>query len=717
MKFYAKWITAPRLDGNVVPVFQKCFRSFAPIQKATLTVTALGVYEVFLNNQRVGNYVLAPGWTVYKHRLQYQCYDITEMLDEENVLDIQVGRGWYCSPIGVNSEQMAACLERSQALLAQVDIVYADGSTESIATDESWQYGESAIRRSEIYYGEIYDATVQTDKWYSAVPADHPMDILIPQEGEEIREQERVLGKRIIVTPEGDTLIDFGQEVTGYVEFTVDAHEGDEVFLLHSEVLDKNGNFYNENYREAEAEIHYICKEGRNTYHPHLTFFGFRQIKLVKWPGDLSTLRPEQFTAIAVYSKMERTGWLSSSNANLNQFFSNVFWGQRGNFLDIPTDCPQRNERLGWTGDAQAFCKAACYNFKADRFFTKWLKDVYADQCDADGAVAQVVPNIFAQVKPSAAWSDAATIIPWRVYMTYGNPEILKNQFTSMKDWVDRISKITTQPDLWTGCWHYGDWLALDAYEGSYRGASNEDLIASAFYAHSVDCLVQAGRVLGKDVDTYASLYSRIVEKYKKTFTEYQTQTECVLTLHFGLTDQPQMVADRLVELIEKAGRMETGFVGTPYLLHALSDNGYEDLAYSLLLREKYPSWLYSVTKGATTVWEHWDGIKEDGSFWSKDMNSYNHYAYGAAIDWVYEKAAGIQPLEPGFKRVRIAPIATDRLDHLNVSLDTAFGRITSNWCHAEGSVRYDITIPVAGEINIDGKTYLVEAGNYIFFK
>lgn len=712
----AKWITASKLHKDAVPAFQRTFSLNRRVSKAALYITALGVYEAFINEKRVGKFVLAPGWTSYAHRLQYQCYDVTALLNKENTVIVNVARGWHSSPLAVNKEKIAENMARPKALLAAVHIQYADGSQAVINTDNTWRYSESKIRFCEIYDGEHYDATFTPREFYPAEILDYTYDTLIPQEGEEVREQERVFAQKIIVTPEGDTLIDFGQEITGYVEFMVDAHAGQTVKLRHSEVLDKNGNFYNENYRLAKAEIQYTCEEGRNTYHPHLTFFGFRQIKLEQWPQPLSEVKPEQFCAISVYSRIRKTGNVRSSNPLLNRFFSNVFWGQRGNFLDIPTDCPQRNERLGWTGDAQIFSKAASYNFDVLKFFKKWMKDLYADQMDANGAVPHIVPDMFQQNFGCAAWGDAATVIPWQMYQTYGDREILENQFASMQEWVDYITRVTTTPYMWTGGWHFGDWLALDAPSGSYRGSSRENLLATAFYAYSTDILVKTGKVLGRDISKYEALYKNIVHAFRKNYPEYQTQTEHCVALYMGLAENSQKTADSLARLVQTVDRMETGFVGTPYLLHALSDYGYGELAYELLLREEYPSWLYSVTKGATTVWEHWDGIMENGEFWSSDMNSFNHYAYGAVIDWVYEKAAGIQPAQPGFQKVTVAPMPTDQLDWLEVSLDTAYGKIISKWCHAEGRIRYDITLPVAGEVVIAGVARSLPAGSYVFW-
>lgn len=714
MDFEAKWIGPTEDIGDVCPVFRRDFISKKPIRHAELFLTALGVYEARLNDQRVGEYVLAPGWTAYEKRLQYQCYDITDLLLEENTLTVTVGKGWFRSPMGLGDIERRTA--RPCGILGEIHISYEDGMEELLPTDESWLYGESKTRFSEIYDGERYDATFEQAHWHDARAFSWPKDILIPQEGEEIREMERVAAQSVIVTPRGETVVDFGQEVTGYVEFTVEAKGQEHIHILHGEVLDKDGNFYNENYRNAKSEIHYICKSGLQTWHPALTFFGFRYIMVEGFP---ETPRPEQFSAIVVYSNIRQTGTLCSSDARLNQLFSNILWGQKGNFLDVPTDCPQRDERLGWTGDAQVFVKAATYNYDVERFFRKWLRDMRADQRE-DGGVGCVVPEYLPNIPPSTAWGDAAAICPWQIYMTYGDSQVLREQFACMKGWVDYISAVTTTPDLWTGGEHFGDWLALDGGEKErYKGASREAFIATAFYAHSVELLVKAGRVIGTDIAEYEALHQRIVSAFQRTYPVYHTQTEHTLAVQFGLAPDPQETADALAEMVRRDGcQIKTGFVGTPYILHVLSDYGHGDLAYSLLLREEYPSWLYSVKKGATTIWEHWDGIMEDGSLWDKIMNSYNHYAYGAVADWVYEKAAGIQTVEalPGFARARIAPIPDERLQWLEASILTRHGNIRSKWSHIREGVRYEIETAVPATIVIGGKEREVAPGRYIFW-
>ena len=714
----SRWITVSKDTGDIAPIFRRVFAAEKAVEKAELTITALGVYEAELNGRRVGDFVLAPGWTSYQHRLQVQTYDVTDLLQAENDLRVTVGRGWFRSPMPgwIDGEDKRRRYGQPCGLIARLAIRFSDGSEETIQTEQDWQWAESPVRFSEIYDGERYDARIEPDAWQPVKPLDWPKDILIPQEGEIVRETERVAARRIFRTPQGETVVDFGQEVTGYVEFTVQAKAGDQIQFTHGEVLDADGNFYNANYRGAKALVEYTCRAGAQTWHPRLTFFGFRYIKLISWPVEPHA---DQFTAVAVHSDLKRTGWLKSGNAELNQLFSNVVWGQRGNFLDVPTDCPQRDERLGWTGDAQAFIKTASYFFDVEKFFKKWLHDMAADQYES-GEVGQVIPDVMPKDgSGSAAWGDAATICPWQVYQTYGNKALLNDQFDGMKKWVDYITAATTTKDLWTGHFHFGDWLGLDAPSGSYKGSSREDFIATAFYAHSTELVVKAGKLLGKDMAEYKALHDRIVAAFRRTFPEYKTQTEHVLAVHFNLCEDRQKTADALAEMVKADGtQLRTGFVGTPYLLHVLSEYGHAELAWDLLLRREYPGWLYPVTKGATTVWEHWDGIKEDGAFWSPDMNSYNHYAYGAVADWVFEQAAGLRHAEdkPGFSELIYAPHPDPRIGWLQAKLDTRRGTVSALWvCGADG-VRYELQTPVRTSVFLDGKAWSVEPGRYTFW-
>ena len=722
MKWQAKWIRPASDMKDVCPVFCRAFTITKPVASATLHITAMGVYEAILNGERVGTYILAPGWTAYNKRLQYQEYDVTSDICAKNKLCVMVGRGWFRSRMPGWMTPHASLLEmqgKPAALLAQVTVYYTDGTAETFGTDNSWLTEEGPVRYSEIYDGEVCDATV------CPTGAGQPAEVfggytgaLIPQQGEIICEQERVAAVSIFTTTVGEYVVDFGQEITGYVETALSAAAGEKVSLSFAEVLDKDGNFYTANYRSAKCRYEYTCTDGEQAYKPHFTFYGFRYLRIDAFPGGPAEAQPENFTAIVVHSKLQRTGWLRCSNPLLNRLFDNIAWGQKGNFLDVPTDCPQRDERLGWTGDAQAFIKTACFQYDVEKFFTKWLADMTASQ-GFDGRIPHVVPDWLPDEGGSAAWGDAATICPWELYLAYGNPQILERQFDTMTRWVDYVTGATKDEHLWTGHTHFGDWLGLDAPSGSYKGSSREDFIASAFYAWSTALVIKAGKAIGRNIAEYERLHAAIVKKFRQTYPEYKTQTECVLAAHFGLAENPKVAADQLAEMVKKAGvQLQTGFVGTPYLMHVLSNYGHIRLAYDLLLREQYPSWLYPVTKGATTVWEHWDGIMADGGFWSADMNSYNHYAYGAVADWAYNVAAGICPTEdaPGYRRVTIAPHPDVRLDWLESTYVSRYGPIRSHWQKQDDMWRYEIDTAVPARIVIAGKTHKVEKGSYLFY-
>ena len=719
MQWQAKWIQPAREMGSMAPLFARAFRVEKPLASATLRMTAMGTYEACINGQRVSEDVLAPGWTTYVHRLQVQTYDVTSLIAGDNELTVTVGKGWYRSPLICSNDGtvQTELKQKPAAITAELTLAYADGTAEVILTDESWTAGESPVRFSELYDGEVYDATFVREQAPAAALYDGPTDTLIPQEGAPIREQERIPAAHIFTTPKGETVVDFGQELTGFLEVQLTARAGDVVDVSFAEVMDKDGNFYNDNYREAKCLYRYTCREGHQVYKTHLTFYGFRYIRVNQFPGEVAL---DSFTGVVVHSQMKRTGSLRASDPLLDKLFSNILWGQKSNFLDVPTDCPQRDERLGWMGDAQVFARTACMNYDAEQFFSKWLNDLAADQHE-DGYVGVVIPDVWTHVNDrgtsSAAWGDAAVIVPWEVYRAFGNAGLLRHQFPSMKKWVDFIGTVTTTPNLWTGCWHWGDWLGLDAPSGSYKGSSREDFVASAYYAYSTALVIKAGKALGEDVSHYERLHGDIVAAFRQAFPEYLTQTECVLAAHFGLAEDPQKAADLLAEKVRAAGvQLQTGFVGTPYILHVLSDYGHADLAWELLLRRAYPSWLYPVTKGATTIWEHWDGVMPDGNFWSRDMNSFNHYAYGAVADWVYGVAAGIQATEdaPGYGRIRIAPHPTDKLDWLEASLDTRHGLVRVKWTKAESGWRCDLTTPVETEVILGGETRVLSAGSYV---
>ena len=716
----ASWITMDGAASTVVPVFRRRFSCREEAWTAALEVTCDGVYEARLNGERIGNFILAPGWTEYRKRLQVQRYDVTDLLQEENTLEITVANGWYRRTNApwtgtYNPDEFLPAM-----VIAALQLRGKDGIVETILTDEKWKVSESTVTLSGIFTGEDVDMT-REPCFVPVKVCDYPKSMLIPQEGPEVHEQETVYPRASFRTPKGEWVIDFGQNLAGYMAFDLDAHAGERLSISTAEVLDRDGNFYTANYRSARSQLHYTCREGKQSYRPRFTFFGFRYLRIDEAPEGFTV---DQIRAVVLHSEMTRTGWLESSDPMLNQLFSNTIWSQKGNYLDIPTDCPQRDERYGWTGDGQIFCRAATYQFDVRQFFRKWLADMRAAQHD-NGWVPEVIPSLTAYKPGGAAWSDAVTIIPWQLYETYGDLSFLSDMYEAMEKWLAYIPTVSATKDLWTGCWTYGDWLALDWPEDyvpanielAKRGASNDDLLCSAFYANSVDIVIRCGKLLGKDIREYEALHARIVSAFRKRFGgQLNTQTEKVLALHFNLAENPQELADALAAQIRACGtQLQTGLVGTPYLLHELTRYGYADIAWSLLLRKEYPGWLYSVSKGATTMWEHWDGIKPDGTFWDDDMNSYNHYAYASVADWVFGTACGIRPAEPGFACARIEPHPDPRLDSLCGVFDSVHGRIRSAWKHTEGGIRYEIDTPVPAEIVIGGKVYHVEKGSYLF--
>ena len=724
---------SPCLAPDTAPYMRRAFEITGEVLSARAYFTGLGIYELYLNGEKANDEYLAPGCTAYDSWIQYQTYDVTDLIHAgENVIGAILGNGWAKGRFGFDGVvgdyetnfpgKPCNMYTEEYLLFGELHVTTTQGET-VIVTDESWQCAPNPLTFGNIYDGERYDANLEIENWcapsctyanWQPVKRNTTTNLgaISARLSLPVKAKHIIIPKQI-TTPKNELVFDLGQNITGWFTFMADLPAGVELRVQTGELL-QDDCFYRDNLRTALSEYRYISTGKKAFIRPIATFYGFRYIKF-SGVADLTGITDIQ--AWALYSDLEQTGEITTANEKVNRLYLNSVWSQRDNFLDVPTDCPQRDERLGWTGDAQVFIRTACLNFDAERFFTKWLADLAADQRE-DGAVGHVIPNVLHQ-SGSAAWDDAATICPWAVYLAYGDPNILRAQFASMKKWVDYITAHTTTRDLWIGGEHYGDWLGLDAPSGSYKGSSREDLIASAFYAHSTALVIKAGRVLGQDISAYEALYERIVRAFRQAYPVYQTQTECTLTVYFALAEDTQKAADQLAQMIRSCGtKLQTGFVGTPYLLHALSAHGYTELAYDLLLRREYPSWLYPVTKGATTIWEHWDGQMENGDFWSSDMNSFNHYAYGAVADWVYTVAAGIQTVEekPGYAAVRIAPQPDKRLDWLEASVETRHGLVRSRWEKQRDMWRYEIETPVEAEVVIDGRKTLCRPGRYIFF-
>jgi alpha-L-rhamnosidase len=704
----ASWIESNKEEdltkSEPSPLLRRDFKLDAAPVRARLYITSRGLYQAEINGKKVGKQVLTPGWTSYAKRLQYQTYDVTDLLKKgENAIGIELGDGWYRGFIAFRGNRNA--YGDFIGLLCQLEVTGEDGKTEVLKSDSSWKASTGPVLASDIYNGEVYDARLEKDGWSEAgfdekswTPVRMGAEIssaLIAPAGPPVCRIEEIKPIEILETPEGETVVDMGQNMVGRIRMKVSGPAGTKVILRHAEVLDKEGNFYTENLRAAKQRLEYTLKgEGTEVYEPHFTFQGFRYVAVEGYPGDLTA---DSLTGIVIHSDMKPTGSFECSNPLINQLQHNITWGQKGNFVDVPTDCPQRDERLGWTGDAQVFAETANFNFNAASFYTKWLGDVAADQTE-DGQVPDVVPNVLRRFS-ATGWADAAVIIPWTMYVQFGDKGILEQQYDSMAAWVEYMKDQAGNSYLWTNGTHYGDWLAYATTRSDYPGATTDkDLLATAFFAYSTSLMEKTARVLGRndDAERYASLWKRIQQAFVDEYVTENgrmasnTQTAYTIALKFGLL--PRGLKAQAVERLAADVRgfnnhLTTGFLGTPYLCHVLSSNGKTGTAYDLLNQETYPSWLYPVKMGATTIWERWDGIKPDGSFQDEGMNSYNHYAYGAIGSWLYGVVAGIQPDpdEPGFRHINISPEPGGGLTYAKAELDSMYGTIKSGW-KIEGS-------------------------------
>ena len=564
--------------------------------------------------------------------------------------------------------------------------------------------------------GEVYDRTKLKENWnlpdykdkdwQSVSIANHDKNRLVAPLGVPIRKMKELKPVSIFATDKGEKVVDMGQNMVGWIRLKVKGNYGQKVTLLHAEVLGEDGNFYTQNLRKATQKIEYtLSGEGEEIYEPTFTFQGFRYVQVIGFPGELTV---DNLTGIVIYSDLEETGQFNCSDRDLNQLQKNIQWSQRGNFLDIPTDCPQRDERLGWTGDAQVFASTAAYNMNVASFFTRWLKDMTAEQGE-DGSIPWVIPNTMAKKSANATgWADAATIIPWQMYLSYGDKRILENQYTTMQKWVTYMENQAPNY-IWSTGFHFGDWLY---YNPNHRltdkpAYTDTDFLATCFFAHSVQILEKTASVLNKTADAqrYNTLFNKIKTAFQVEFLSKNgrlspnTQTAYTLALAFDLIPKnlQKAAAKRLVADIKaRDTHLSTGFLGTPYLCDVLTENGYADVAYQLLLQKTYPSWLYPVTKGATTIWERWDGIKPNGQYQTPDMNSFNHYAYGAIGSWMYRTVAGINtdPKFPGYKHIIIKPQTNEVLNYVNASLKSPYGKIASNWTRREEQFELNVEIP-----------------------
>lgn len=710
LEWQAKWIT-PQADKSVQVIMKKEIQIEKPVENVRAYMTGLGVYEFYLNGEKQGNECLLPGYCNYDSWIQYQTYEL-ELKEGKNKIEMMLGDGWYKGRYGMRvlydnfGDRLAA--------LAEIHIWYKDGTKEIIGTDETWTARKSQIVETGIYNGEVFDATMDDDTEFGVEEIKLGFERLSPRYSPAIIIHERIKPIEVIHTPAGETVLDMGQNMVGWLQFKCSAPRGTKLFLQFGEIL-QEGNFYNDNLRTATAEYTYISDGEERLVRQYFTFYGFRYVKISGWVGEIN---PDDFCGLVIHSEMEEIGEVETADPLVNQLIHNAKWGMKGNFLDVPTDCPQRDERYGWTGDAQMFSGTASFFMDTYAFYTKYGRDVYSEQVRLGGSVPDVVPVANFPGDASTAWGDAATIIPWNVYMHSGDLGILRRQYQSMKDWVDFIKREDDKSGagrLWTTGAHHADWLALDGnYAGGVYGATDIHMVASAYYYYSTSIVAKAAKVLELEEDAafYENLAKEIYDAFEKEFftrggrLAIDTMTAYVVVLFMGLTPDyayEKVCKGLLNKLKKNFYHLETGFVGTPYLARVLSENGMNELSYHLLLEKGYPGWLYEVLMGATTVWERWNSVEPDGKISGTEMNSLNHYCYGSIVEWMFRNMVGINPCEEaaGFKKIRIAPTPDYQIQHAGGKLRSAAGMIESSWKIDGKQLKFRFVVPFDAEAEI----------------
>lgn len=764
-----KWITAP-FEKGVHGIYRKKWEineKAEEIKTARLYIAGMGLYEAYLNGKKVGEEYLTPFYNDYNHWIQFQTYDVTKMLKSgNNELGIMLGNGWYKGRFGF-IDKLDRLYGDTQTLICELKITLRNGNKITVSSDESFQCQKSPVLSSSIYDGEAYDANIvsEENQWISAVISDEEIQKwsrkLTPRYSLPLITHEALKPVKVIYTPAKETVLDFGQNLTGIFSFVCREPKGTKIHLQFGEIL-QNHNFYNENLRTAKEEFVYISDGNVRIVRPHFTFYGFRYMKV----EGIQDVENADFTAYALYSDMEETGRIDTSDQKVNRLFLNALWGQKGNFVDTPTDCPQRDERMGWTGDAQVFCATASFNMYTPAFYRKFLYDMYGEQKELGGSVPHVVPDILDQINRvledpkraeqlgvktsqesngsgvahaekeeadgveegcqeessekkepekaagSCAWGDAATVIPWTSYVFFGDKALLEKEYDNMKMWTDYIHQIDEEKcggkRLWNYGFHFADWLALDNFhKDSCLGGTDPYYVASCYYLYSAELTAKAAAVLGKGKDAvyYTKLAGEVREAIRKEYftaagrIAVDTQTAMVLALRFGIV--PENAKSRLIQslkakLEEENIHLTTGFVGTPYLCPVLTENGLADYAYTLLLNEDFPSWLYEVNMGATTIWERWNSVLPDGSISDTGMNSLNHYSYGSIVEWMYRYMCGINPdeHEAGFRKFMVRPYTDSRFEYARAEYQSTYGLIESGWKRTEDSWTFQVTVP-----------------------
>jgi len=725
-----KWIETGIIGGARVtapaPYLRKPFQVKKPVASAELYITALGLYLASINGRSIGDEVFAPGWTDYHCRVQYQVYDVTSHLQfGENVLGVVLGDGWYCGHIANMDRQQYGDRPR---LLAQLMIQYMDGSFEIVPTDETWRYTSGPILESDLIMGESYDARLEMSGWDTPGWNDtgwfpvHTVQLsslnLVARKNPPVRRQEVL---RPVQEPvelrewnRSRWIFDLGQNMVGVIRLRVKGERGRTIRIRYSEVLNPDGSLYTQSLRSARATDYYTLKGGEEEiFEPHFTFHGFRYVELTGFPGVPTR---ENIEGVVLHSDTPISGTFICSDPFLNQLQHNIEWSQKGNFIEVPTDCPQRDERLGWTGDAQVFIRTATFNRNVSRFFEKWMQD-FADAQSSSGAIPPVVPKVFAfgQLEDGGpAWADAVLICPWTIYQVYGNRRILERYYPVFQKFIEYLKNtsvgwIRSHPD-WVDQGNFpgfGDWLAQDG-SGKVDGGTPKDLIATAFFAHSARLMAKIARCLGKSKDeqVYHTMFEKIREAFNRRFVTEdglivgRTQTAYVLALSFDLlseTLQERALEELLRDIRQRDWHLSTGFVGTPYLLWTLTKFGKAKEAWKLLTQRTMPSWLYPVLHGATTIWERWDGWTEEKGFQDPEMNSFNHYAYGSVGAWMVSMIGGLDfdPEYPGYRHILMKPLPDIELDFASVEYQTPYGKVVSRWQKDDRHCwKWQVTIP-----------------------
>lgn len=700
-----KWITCDSTEKRH-PYFEKEIRTAKPVKNARLYLCGLGLYEAFYRGKRIGEEYLTPYSNDYNEWVQYQTYDVTEQMQESGKLSVLLGNGWYKARFGFNAHEDIGFYGKEWKLIAELRLEYEDGTEDVIGTDESWQVRRSRITFSNLYDGEWQDDTLEEMPVEAGRFCEPPKGELTDRMSLPVTIHEVFAPVELIHTPAGEQVFDLGQEITGLFTLKVHEPEGTKIHIQTGEIL-QQGNFYNENLRTAKSEYIYVSDGKEHVLMPHFTFYGYRYVKV----QGVSELKKEDFRGLALYSDMKRTGDIKTGHALVNRLIENIRWGLKDNFLDVPTDCPQRDERMGWTGDAQVFSATASYLKDTYAFYAKYLYDMAKEQSAMDGKVPDVVPS--AGIDSTACvWGDASCIIPWNLYLFYGDKSILEDQFESMKSWVDYVRRVDGDNHGWRYVFHYGDWLALDNLNQTAEqvmGGTDEEFIANLYYAVSAGLVAKAAQVLGKEAEEkeYRELSEEQFEIVKKEYYSVtgrcciKTQTALLLTLKYHLSDNESLVKSQLRKLFDdNNGKLRTGFVGTPLMCNILSDYGMDDIAYGLLLNEEYPGWLAEVKLGATTVWERWNSLLPDGTISGVSMNSMNHYSYGAIAEWMFRHVAGINTMDsaPGLRCVSLQPTLNWELGMASASYDSACGEYRCAWKLADpGHVELEVSVPFGG--------------------